>query len=65
MTEEQLQVFINGVNNYFQQISKNEITVGTPYLVENTKPAAKDYTGIIGISGISEGIVYFTVSTAI
>lgn len=60
MTEEQLQVFINGVNNYFQQISKNEITVGTPYLVENTHPAAKDYTGIIGISGISEGIVYFT-----
>lgn len=60
MTEEQLQVFIDGVSQYFAQLSNDEITVGTPYLVDNTTPAAKDFTGIIGISGVQEGIVYFT-----
>ncbi len=60
MTETQLQVFIDGVNHYFQQIGRNEITVDTPYLVENVEPTARDFTGIIGISGVTDGIVYFT-----
>lgn len=60
MKEEKLKVFIEGVQTYFNQIAKEEIVIGTPYLVENKMPAAHDYTGIIGISGNNTGIVYFT-----
>ena len=60
MKEDKLRVFIEGAQNYFSQIDKEEIIVGTPYLVENNMPAAHDYTGIIGISGNNSGSVYFT-----
>ena len=60
MKEDKLRVFIECAQNYFSQIDKEEIIVGTPYLVENNMPAAHDYTGIIGISGNNSGIVYFT-----
>ena len=65
MKEQKLQVFIDGVQNYFNQMNKDEIIVGTPYLVENEMPAAHDYTGIIGISGVSKGVVYFTAPHAL
>lgn len=60
MQEERFKIFIHGAQNYFRQISEDEIVVGTPYLVENKMPAAHDYTGIIAISGLRSGIVYFT-----
>ena len=52
MKEDKLRIFIDGAQTYFSQIDKEEIIVGTPFLVENNMPAAHDYTGIIGISGI-------------
>lgn len=60
MKEEKLQVFIDGVHNYFEQLNKQEITVGTPFLVENSNPPAYDITGIIGITGPNNGCVYYT-----
>ncbi|AUX62051.1 chemotaxis protein CheX [Simonsiella muelleri] len=61
MKEEKLQVFLEGVQKYFEQMmDPEELTVGTPYLVENSVPSAKDFTGVIAISGKSKGIVYFT-----
>lgn len=60
MSEKNLQVFIDGVIRYFSLTTDNDLKVGTPYLEENTQPAAKDYTGIIGISGSNKGCVYFT-----
>ncbi len=60
MSEAVLQVFIDGVIRYFEHTSDKEVNVGTPYLIDNTKPAALDYTGIIGVSGPSKGCVYFT-----
>ncbi|AUZ06421.1 MULTISPECIES: chemotaxis protein CheX [Vitreoscilla] len=60
MKEDKLKVFIAGAQHYFSQIDKEEIIIGTPYLVENKMPAAHDYTGIIAISGNNTGIVYFT-----
>ncbi len=61
MKGEKLQVFLSGVQRYFYQImDPEELVVGTPYLVENTVPSAKDFTGVIAISGRSKGIVYFT-----
>lgn len=61
MKEDKLQVFLEGVQKYFHQVmDPEELVVGTPYLVENTVPSAKDYTGVIAISGQNVGIVYFT-----
>ena len=60
MSEHNLQIFIDGVKRYFSQSTDNELTVGTPFLAENKKPEAMDYTGIIGISGNNKGCVYFT-----
>lgn len=60
MSEQTLQVFINGVVNYFNHTTDREVKVGSPYLVENSEPAAFDYTGIIGVSGPCRGTVYFT-----
>ncbi|KPN71229.1 chemotaxis protein CheX [Neisseria sp. 83E34] len=60
MKESQLQVFLEGVQQYFQHVANEEISIGTPYLVENTIPAAQQYSGVIAISGYANGIVYFT-----
>ena len=61
MKEEKLQVFIDGVQKYFaQMIIGEELVVGTPYLIENKIPSAKDFTGVIAISGKNQGVVYFT-----
>ncbi len=60
MTEQTLQVFIDGAVRFFEHTNDKEVKVGTPYLVENMNPAAYDMTGIIGISGPSRGCVYFT-----
>jgi chemotaxis protein CheX len=60
MSEQTLQVFIDGAVRFFEHTNDKEVKVGTPYLVENITPAAYDVTGIIGISGPSRGCVYFT-----
>ena len=60
MSEQTLQVFIDGVVRFFQSTNDRDVKVGTPYLAENNKPAAYDVTGIIGISGPYRGCVYFT-----
>lgn len=60
MSQETLQVFIDGVVRYFHHTNDKDVKVGTPYLVENNNPAAYDVTGIIGISGPYRGCVYFT-----
>ncbi|HWV14724.1 MAG TPA: chemotaxis protein CheX [Cellvibrio sp.] len=60
MSEETLQVFIDGAVRFFEHTNDKEVKVGTPYLVENNNPAAYDLTGIIGISGPCRGCVYFT-----
>ena len=59
MKEEQLQVFLAGVKKYFHQTAGEEILVGTPYLVENTMPAAQYYSGVIAVSGRHKGIMKF------
>ncbi|GAB1259025.1 chemotaxis protein CheX [Aurantivibrio plasticivorans] len=60
MFEDTLQVFIQGVLRYFEHTNDRDVKVGTPYLTENTKPAAYDLSGIIGIAGNNRGCVYFT-----
>lgn len=58
--EQRMQVFIDGVNRFFNEVNKIDAEIGTPYLVENNTPKAHDFTGIIGISGAYKGCVYFT-----
>lgn len=58
--EDSMQVFIDGVNRFFNEVNNINAEVGTPYLVENNTPKALDYTGIIGVSGYYKGCVYFT-----
>lgn len=60
MSENTIQVFIDGAIRYFEHTSDKDVTVGTPYLIENDQPAAHDYTGIISITGPWKGCVYFT-----
>ncbi len=60
MIEDDIQVFIDGVNRFFNEINDINITVNTPYIIEDTLPRAHDYTGIIGVSGSLKGCVYFT-----
>lgn len=60
MSEETLQIFIDGAVRFFSHTKDKEVKIGTPYLVENNSPAAYDLTGIIGISGPYRGCVYFT-----
>ena len=60
MDEADLQVFIDGVTNYFSQTTNEAAVVGTPYLIENQTSVASEFTGIIGISGRRRGSVCFT-----
>ncbi len=60
MIEDKIKVFIEGVENFFININRMNVTIGTPYLIENEHPQASDYTGVIGISGEYTGCVYFT-----
>ncbi len=60
INEEKIQVFIDGVNRFFNDVNNINAEVGTPYLVENENPKAHDFTGIIGVSGPYRGCVYFT-----
>ena len=60
MAKQNLQVFIDAVVRYFEHTSDNVVSVGTPYLVNNNRPEAFDYTGVISITGPKKGCVYFT-----
>ncbi len=60
MDESNIQVFINSVVHYFKQLNLDNVAVDTPYLLESGDPLAYDFTGIIGISGVRKGCVYFS-----
>ena len=64
MTEQELQVFINSTVNYFNEVSASTAAMGTPYIKEAGEQVLLDYTGLIGISGVQKGCVYYTTSNA-
>ncbi|MCR9143385.1 MAG: chemotaxis protein CheX [bacterium] len=59
MQERDVQVFVEGTQNYFQEVSGVTPEIGLPYL-KGEEEAILDYTGAIGISGERKGCVYFT-----
>lgn len=65
MKEQKLKIFLSIINNYFKQFGGEELIVDTPYLLENQQPKVYDYTGVIGISGVQKGVVYFTATREI
>lgn len=64
MDENDIQVLIDGTVHYFRATVGQSTEVGAPYLVENRKPVISDFTGVIAISGIYHGCVYFTAPRA-
>lgn len=60
MNNEKLQVFVDGVTNYFETVSDEPVSVSTPFLISDINKYLSDYTGIIGISGNQKGSVFFT-----
>lgn len=65
MKEQKLQIFVSIITNYFNQFGNEELVVDTPYLLENQQPKVHDYTGVIGISGVKKGVVYFSATSAL
>jgi chemotaxis protein CheX len=63
MIEKKLQVFIDGIVNYFNHTSDKSIAVGVPYLLSLDESIPGDYTGVISISGAYTGCCYFTAPT--
>ena len=63
MKEQKLQIFVSIITNYFKQFGDEELIIDTPYLLENQQPKVHDYTGVIGISGVQKGVVYFSATS--
>lgn len=61
--EHELKVFIEGALHYFDQVSSESAEVKTPYILNNDM-VADDYTGIIDITGIRNGAIYYTAPKA-
>lgn len=64
MDDGALKVFVDGTVRYFEQAGDRPAEVGSPYLIGNSATVAKDFTGIIGVSGKYRGSVYFTADRA-
>jgi chemotaxis protein CheX len=61
MTEKDLLVFINGIKNYFTEVTGESARLDIPY-VKGDDPVLSDYTGVISISGDRKGAIYVTAS---
>ena len=53
------QVFIDSVNNYFEETTSERSATGLPYIKDDTM-VLEDFTGMIGISGNRKGFVYIS-----
>lgn len=60
MEEQQLQVFLDIVSEYFSRQTGKAAEMGSPYLGEPQSLPVHHFTGVIGISGARQGCVYFT-----
>ena len=58
--ESELRTFIDGTTRFFETLTNQPATVGSPYLVTDGKPGAYEYSGVIKVSGAREGVVFFT-----
>lgn len=59
-TEAKVGVFVSSVMRYFDTTVQQAAECGIPHLALRRSPELSDYTGIVRISGQSEGAVLFT-----
>ena len=64
MNDEKLSIFVDCVTNYFDTVSADSADTATPYLIKDINANLMDYTGIIGISGVMKGSVFFSAPKA-
>ena len=62
MTKVELETFVEGTTHYFATAANQPASVGSPYIVQEGRPAIQEFTGVINIAGKRRGIVYFTAS---
>lgn len=60
MNDQGLSVFVDCVSNYFNTLSNHRAKIGTPFLTQNVNDYLSEFTGIIGISGVEKGSVFFS-----
>jgi chemotaxis protein CheX len=60
MDAQELNVFLTGAMRYFEETTGTKAEVGSPYLIEEAKAVAGEFTGAIGVAGKHRGTVYFT-----
>lgn len=60
MKEQYLEVFVDGLTNYFDAMTGIKAQVGTPFLIQDINKYLFDFTGIIGISGNHKGSIFFS-----
>ncbi len=58
--ENELRIFIDGALRVFETLTRQAASVGSPYLVTDGNPGVYDYAGVIDITGVRRGFVYFT-----
>jgi chemotaxis protein CheX len=59
-SEAQVGGFVNSVMHYFESAVQQPAACGIPHLALRHSPDLFDYTGIITISGRTDGVVFFT-----
>jgi chemotaxis protein CheX len=62
MDANELNVFLSGAIRYFGETTGTQADVAAPYLIDDAKLIAGEFTGAIGITGRHRGTVYFTAS---
>jgi chemotaxis protein CheX len=60
LSETEVNVFVDGVLNYFNSAVNHAAVCGTPFLALEQQPEISDYTGMIQVSGKRSGVVLFT-----
>jgi chemotaxis protein CheX len=58
--ETELRTFIDGTVRFFETLTTQAASVGSPYLVTDGKPGTYEFAGVIEVSGARKGMVYFT-----
>lgn len=58
--EEKLRVFINSIFYYFEHTYKENVDIGSPYLVDSLDVIDSEYTGLITITGDYQGVCCFS-----
>jgi|APMI01.1.fsa_nt_gi chemotaxis protein CheX len=61
ITEQEIKVFLDAVDTYFSQITKERAAVRAAYLADGEHlPQTYDFTGLIAVSGQYRGCLYFS-----